>query len=499
MPEVELCRKSKEAINMNASISLENENIMDMNISRWSDIDWPTAYAHVNRLQARIAKAQKNGKKNLVKRLQHLLVNSFYAKCVAVRKVTTNKGKRTPGVDKVLWETPKQKLDAVRDLNPIGYRAKPLRRKFIPKKNGKMRPLSIPTMKDRAMQALYALALDPVSETTADLHSYGFRKYRGPRDAARRLYADLYQTDAGQWVVEGDIRGCFDHISHEWLMKNIPMDKRILKQFLDAGYVLDKKLFPTNEGTPQGGVISPILANMTLDGIEDMLDREYRNKWIKIGRSSSKNPHKVHLVRFADDFVITCDSKETASDIIEKMIEFLDERGLELSKEKTLITNVYDGFDFLGYNLRKRQDGKLWITPSEQSVESVKKHLKDITKKLAAATQDKLIDALNPVIRGWGMYYRNFVAKETYYDIDHYLWIILWSWARRRHDDKSSKWIHSRYWTHPSTRWEFKGEELTLEHMSDIKIIRHTLIKADANPYLDGPYFEHRYGRDTHE
>ena len=485
---------------MNASITLQNENVVDMCVDCWSDIDWPTAYAHVKRLQTRIAKAQKNGKKNLVKRLQHLLVNSFYAKCIAVRKVTTNKGKHTPGVDNVLWTTKEEKFKAIAELESVGYKALPLRRVFIPKKNGKMRPLSIPTMKDRAMQALYALALDPVSESTADLHSFGFRKHRGPRDAARMLYSDLFRDWSPQWVVEGDIRGCFDHISHEWLMDNIPMDKRVLKQFLDAGFIFKDKLFPTKEGTPQGGVISPILANMTLDGIEELLDKEYRSVNTRIGkRTYSRNPHKVNLVRFADDFVITCDSKELAQDIIVKMTAFLAERGLELSEEKTLITNITDGFDFLGYNFRKSPRGNLWITPSKKSVQSIMRELKLAVRYNKTATQDELINILNPKIRGWGMYHRNVVAKETFSDIDKYVWKILWWWARRRHPTKSHTWILLRYWNHKGTRWEFETEDNCLEHMAKIKIIRHTLMRLDANPYIDFGYFEKRFGGATHE
>ncbi|MDR0309610.1 MAG: reverse transcriptase N-terminal domain-containing protein, partial [Candidatus Methanoplasma sp.] len=252
------------------STARKSENSGDTSDS-WETIDWEKAEAHVSRLQYRISKAQQRCETNLVKRLQYLLVNSFYAKALAVRRVTDSKGRHTSGVDGEIWSTSKSKMDAVRRLNIGRYRARPLRRVYIPKKNGKLRPLSIPTMYDRAMQALYLMALDPVQETTADPNSYGFRKGRCCHDARGQLFLLLSKKSSAQWVLEGDIRGCFDHISHDWLMENIPMDKPILRQFLKAGYVFKERLFPNEEGTPQGGVISPTLANMALNGMERLL------------------------------------------------------------------------------------------------------------------------------------------------------------------------------------------------------------------------------------
>lgn len=236
---------------------------------QWKSIDWKKAEAEVNRLQTRIAKATQEKKWNTVKRLQYLLTHSYYAKALAVRKVTTNKGKKTPGVDGEVWSTPAAKMRGVLTLTDKGYQAKPLRRVFIEKKGKKAkRPLGIPCMYDRAMQALYALALDPVSETTADTKSFGFRKGRCAQDACECIFTALSRSFSPQWVLEGDIKGCFDHISHDWLVEHIPMDKSVLKQFLKAGFVFREELFPTDEGTPQGGVISPILANMALDGMQ---------------------------------------------------------------------------------------------------------------------------------------------------------------------------------------------------------------------------------------
>ena len=311
---------------------------------QWKSIDWKKAETEVNRLQTRIAKATQEKKWNTVKRLQYLLTHSYDAKVLAVRKVTTNKGKKTPGVDGELWSTPAAKMRGVLTLTDKGYKAKPLRRVFIEKKGKKAkRPLGIPCMYDRAMQALYALALDPVSETTADTKSFGFRKGRCAQDACEYIFTALSRRNSPQWVLEGDIKGCFDHISHAWLIEHIPMDKSVLKQFLKAGFIFERELFPTDEGTPQGGVISPILANMALDGMQKVLsDRFHTNRLGKVDLRF-KNAHKVNLVRYADDFIVTAATKEIAVEAKEIVRDFLQTRGLELSEEKTVITHIDDG------------------------------------------------------------------------------------------------------------------------------------------------------------
>lgn len=272
--------------------------------TNWYSIDWAEVEKQVNRLQIRIAKATINKKWNEVKRLQYLLTHSYYAKLLAVRKVTTNKGKNTSGVDGELWSTPTSKLKAVQRITDKGYKAQPLKRTYIDKKGKKeKRPLGIPTMYDRAMQALYALALDPVSEATADTKSFGFRKGRSCHDACEYIFTALSRKFNAQWVLEGDIKGCFDNISHDWLIENIPMDKSILKQFLKAGFIFKGELFPTEDGTPQGGIISPILANMALDGMQLALVNAFDlNKKGKPTRDCH-NKSKVNLIRYADDCV----------------------------------------------------------------------------------------------------------------------------------------------------------------------------------------------------
>ncbi len=246
----------------------------DVAPTRWNDwhtIPWAETFQHVARLQARIAKAAQNDNWRSVNRLQKLLVRSTTARVVAVRRVTENQGRKTPGVDGITWSTPKEKWKAVSTLDSRGYRPKPLRRIHIPKANGGKRPLGIPTIKDRAMQALYWLALDPVAETHGDPNSYGFRSGRATADAIAQCHNALSREHSPEWVLEGDIKGCFDNISHGWLVRNVPMDRHVLSKWLKAGFVEGHQLFPTDAGTPQGGPISPCLANLALDGMERLL------------------------------------------------------------------------------------------------------------------------------------------------------------------------------------------------------------------------------------
>ncbi|BBB57782.1 group II intron reverse transcriptase/maturase (plasmid) [Candidatus Megaera polyxenophila] len=264
----------------------------------WRNIDWRKSNKIVRSHQARIVKATKEGRWGKVKALQRLLTHSFSGKALAVRRVTENRGKRTAGVDGATWSNPDLKSQAITDLRQHCYKPDPLRRIYIPKANGKRRPLSIPTMKDRAMQALYKLALEPVAETTADRHSYGFRPERSTVDAIEQCYAVLSCKRFAKWILEADIEGCFDNISHQWLLDNIPMDKTILRKWLKAGYMEAGNIYPSKSGTPQGGIASPLFANMALDGLGKLLAEKFPMKI-----SSRKPTHKVNYIRYADDCV----------------------------------------------------------------------------------------------------------------------------------------------------------------------------------------------------
>ncbi|HWS26485.1 MAG TPA: group II intron reverse transcriptase/maturase, partial [Xanthomonadales bacterium] len=435
--------------------------------------------------QTRIAKAAKAQQWRRVQCLQRLLVRSTTAKAVAVRRVTENQGRKTPGVDGVTWSTPTEKRQAMDTLNTRGYRPKPLRRIHIPKANGGKRPLGIPTMRDRAMQALHWLALDPVAETLGDVNSYGFRTGRSTADALAQCRNALGRPTSPQWILEGDIKGCFDNISHDWLMKHVPMDRDVLKKWLKAGFVEDRQLFPTEAGTPQGGIISPVLANMVLDGMEIMLDGLPRRA-------------KVNFIRYADDFIVTADSKELLEAKVKPMIAaFLAERGLTLSETKTKITHVSEGFDFLGWTLRKRkQNGILLVTPSKKNASAFYEKVRCRIRALRGATQDDVIFALTPVIRGWGNYHRVAHASRTFAEMDHHVFHALWCWAKRRHPNKGKRWVKRRYFRRTGSRdWLFKTDVAELFRLSRIPMmVRYVKVRGDANPYdpANESYFDKR-------
>lgn len=447
----------------------------------WTSINWKTIQDLVYRLQMRIAKAIKLGRYGRAKALQWLLTHSFYGKLLAVRRVTQNKGKNTPGVDGVIWKTSKQKMEAVHSLKRRGYKSSPLRRIYIPKKNGKLRPLGIPTKSDLAQQALHLLAIEPISETLADKNSYGFRPKRSLHDAIGQCFIALAKKQSAQWILEGDIKACFDKISHKWLQKHVIMDKEMLKQWLNAGF-MEKDIFHyTTEGFPQGGAASPCLANQALDGLEKAI--------LSVGEQKDK----LNFVRYADDWICTASSKEILEQkVLPTVINFLKERGLELSKEKTLITNISEGFDFLGFNLRKYKN-KLLIKPEKKGIKAFLEDIRETIISQRTSSTERLIDILNPKIQGWANHNRHVVSKKIFSIIDSNIFRSLWNWAKRRHPNKSRLWVKYKYYTRIAQRdWIFhsrrkgkakKDNPVLLKFAADTRIVRHVKIKAVANPY----------------
>jgi len=473
--------------------------------AEWYAIDWQTINRNVRRLQVRIVQATKESRWGRVRALQRLLTHSYSGKVLAVRRVTENNGKATPGVDQEIWDTPEKKTQAVHALKRRGYRSQPLRRVYILKSDGKtMRPLGIPTMIDRGQQALHLLALDPVVETTADRNSYGFRQKRSCADAIGQCFLALRSANA-QWVLEGDIKSCFDKISHDWLLAHVPMDRVILQKWLKSGYMEKHVLHESMDGTPQGGIISPALANCALDGLERLL-REKFPAGKRLKSFGGKKPC-VNLVRYADDFVITSKSKELLEGEIKPLVErFLQERGLELSPTKTVITHVEHGFDFLGQNVRRYPNGKLLIKPSKKNVGTFLNGIRRIIKEAHGVSAADLIDQLNPKIRGWANYHRHVVSKRIFGRVDRTIFSSLWQWARRRHLNKPSRWVKPKYFERrKDCNWTFFGEtcddegrpkKVWLFHAQSTPITRQVKVKGEANPYdpTYETYFEEREG-----
>jgi len=452
----------------------------------WEQSNWAHIEVEVKRLQMRIAKAVREGRWGKAKALQRLLTRSHSGKLLAVKRVTENSGKRTPGVDHKVWLTPAARWKGMLSLRHRDYRAMPLRRVYIPKSNGKRRPLGIPCMRCRAMQALWKLALEPIAETKADPNSYGFRPERSTADAIEQCFTVLSRRTSAQWILEGDIRGCFDNFSHSWFLEHISMDKAILRRWLEAGYVDEGSLFETRAGTPQGGVISPVIANMALDGLEAAVHASAG------GSERARRRAKLNVIRYADDFVVSGASRDDLESVVLPAIRrFMAERGLELSEEKTRITHIAEGFDFLGQNVRKYGD-QLLTKPAKKSIKSLLDKVRNIIKGNATATQAAVIQQLNPVIRGWAMYHRHAAAKATFSLIDTHIWQMLWRWSVRRHPTKGARWVIRRYFRRRGARsWAFatKGAAdgttvgLQLFRASTVAVTRHVKVPGAAHPF----------------
>ena len=462
----------------------------------WHSINWKKVYRTVRRLQVRIVKAVREGKWHKVKALVYLLTHSFSGRALAILRVVNNAGAKTPGVDGVTW-TAEDCGPAFTRLRRRGYRPQPLRRVYIPKSAGRKRPLGIPTMIDRAQQALSLLGLDPIAETQADGHSYGFRLERCCADAIAQCHLLLGNPHGPEWILEGDIKSCFDRIGKEWLIEHIPMDKEVLRRWLEAGYLEEGVVHPTTAGTPQGGIISPVLANCTLDGLQALLASHF-----PAGR---KQKPKVHLVRYADDFIITGSSRFLLEHKVKPLVaQFLKERSLELAHEKTRITHIDDGFDFLGQTIRRYRCGKVLVKPSRRNVRTFLEKIRETIRASGSWTAGELIHRLNQQIKGWAMYHRYAASKRTFTLVDQEIFRKIRRWCHRRHPSKSWKWLRTKYFRHQGHRhWIFhgtlpdkdgKGIPLSLMEAGRVPVRRYVKIQSAAHPYdpVWEPYLEER-------
>lgn len=467
----------------------------------WSDVDWTATEAVVRRIQDRIFRAAKAGDGARVKNLQKLLVRSRSAKLLAIRQVTQqNAGRHTPGIDGVVCRTPEDRVALLGSgLDLKGYKPKPVRRVHIPKANGKLRPLGIPTVKDRVMQAVVKLALEPEWEPRFEANSYGFRPGRCAMDAIEAVFNSLAKRGSSRWILDADIAGCFDNIAHGPLLAKLPTFTRTVERWLKAGAIELGGWRENEAGTPQGGIISPLLANIALDGLERLFDDRTRaGNYVRPSQKKGGN-RGVGLVRYADDFLAFAPSKEALEGHVTPAVEaFLAARGLSLSREKTRIVPVDAGFAFLGFEVREFRDGKLIIRPEKAKVLAHLRRIKAYLDANKQAPAGVVVRDLAPVIRGWSGYYRHACSAHSFQYADNRVWLMLWQWAKRRHPSKGRRWVAARYFQPTRTRaWNFVSAAVPgaarLPRHSEAKITRHKKVKGttspmdpDARPYWAG-------------
>ena len=507
----------------------------------WAELPWKKFEKVLYKLQKRIYQASSRGDVQNVKQLQKLLIKSRSAKLIAVRRISQdNKGHRTAGVDGVKSLTPKQRFSLVDKIN-LRTKVHPVRRVWIPKPGkDEKRPLGIPTIYDRAVQCLVKMALEPEWEARFEPNSYGFRPGRSCHDVREAIHNAISTTP--KYVLDADISQCFDKINHEKLLKKLntyPTLRRQIRAWLKAGVWDDKQLFPTSEGTPQGGIVSPLLANIALHGMEECVKSFAENtKMYNLNGNAIKGKRDrrktLSLFRYADDFVILHQDYSVVQRCRELISEWLKDMGLELKPSKTRLTHTLHnvgkqkaGFDFLGFNICQYKVGKYTsgknsfgkilgfktiIKPSKNNVLNHYRQVAETIENFKSLKQSSLIGKLNPIIRGWSNYFSTSISKSTFYKLDHLIWWKLWKWAVSRHRNKGKKWLKNKYFQQETTYekeklkftsrdWIFattkdgKIEDRLLAY-GDTEIKRHIKVKTKASPYNgDFTYWSTRMGR----
>ena len=467
-----------------------NANVTER-ISDWHSIDWYKVNHNIRNLRRRIFKATQVNDWKKVRNIQKLMLKSYSNVLLAVRKTTQdNKGSKTAGVDKVLIKTPKQRLALSKELaNDHSFKPLPARRVYIPKKNGKKRPLGIPAIRDRCLQAIVKNALEPCWEAQFEGISYGFRPGRSPHDAIGKIYLIARPNKTMKWIVDADIKGCFDNINHDKLLEligNFPY-RHLIKSWLKAGYIDNNIFHPQETGTPQGGIISPLLANIALHGMEEALGVKYDNR----GQLRSKRC----VVRYADDFIIFCKTLEDALASRNEINAWLFIRGLKLSDEKTKIVHITEGFDFLGFNIRQykvkntKTGYKLLIKPSKDFLKKTRSDIREVFLNHKGKSVDSLIGKINPIIRGKANYMNKVVSSKAFKELDNYLFTRQVRYVKYTHPNKPTYWTKEKYWGRlnlqkPNQKWTF-GNKKSGNYMLKFawtKISRHSLVTQRNSP-----------------